>query len=249
MNYMAHFGEKSAEYRQFRPQYPDELYHYLNSKVNQHDLAWDCGTGNGQAAFKLADYFTQVVATDLNQAQLDMAMKKENIRYFCCSAEKTPLDNQTIDLITVAQALHWFNLDEFYLEVMRVLKPDGILAAWCYSLGKINEEMNKVILKIYDTILGDQYWPKERRYIDAEYKTIPFPFTKISTPTFEIKKEMNFFALIGYLNTWSAVKEYQKINQHNPLNFIYSDLQKIWGDPEKMYTMTWPIHLLLGKIP
>lgn len=248
MNYMNHFAEKSGEYRQFRPDYPTELYQYLNNTVNNHELAWDCGTGNGQAAVRLAEYFMQVIGTDINQTQLDVALQRENIRYYCCPAEKTQMLDQSVDLITIAQALHWFHLDAFYEEVNRVVKQDGIIAAWCYSLGKMNDETDHLMRKLYDDILGDQYWPKERRYIDAEYKTILFPFTKIHAPTFMIEKEMNFMQLIGYLNTWSAVKEYQRINQENPINLIYADLQKVWGEDEKVYKMRWAIHLLVGKV-
>jgi ubiquinone/menaquinone biosynthesis C-methylase UbiE len=249
MDYQKHFGEQSFAYRQFRPDYPDELYQYLNEITDKHELAWDCGTGNGQSAVKLADYFTQVIASDLNQAQLDVAIKRSNVRYYCWPAEKTELSDHTVDLITVAQALHWFHLDAFYQEVERVMAPSGVIAAWCYSLGKINHHIDSVINKLYAEILGDQYWPSERRYIDAEYKTMPFPFKRIHPPqAFSIAKEMNLAMLIGYLTTWSALKEYQKINQANPLDLIYPELEKVWGDPHKTYTMQWMLHLLIGRM-
>lgn len=248
MHYTDHFGERSAEYLQYRPQYPAELYRYLSSLAHLHDVAWDCGTGNGQAAIKLADYFKKVVASDVNQAQLNAALRKENISYYCWPAEKTPLADNSVDLITVAQSLHWFNLDEFYKEARRVIKRMSYLAAWCYSLGKINHKIDQVILKLYEEILGDAYWPKERRYIDDEYKTLAFPFGKLTTPEFHIEKKLNFSHLVGYLNTWSAVKEYQLQNEENPINLIFADLQNAWGEANTEYVMRWPLHLLVGRV-
>lgn len=248
MNYIDHFGNKSENYLNYRPNYPDELYQYLSSLVVEHDLAWDCGTGNGQAAVKLANYFKQVIGTDLNQAQLDVAIKKDNIHYYCWPAEKTEIPTASVDIITVAQALHWFNFDSFYEEVRRVAKPKGIIAAWCYALGSINDEIDIEIKNLYTNILGSDYWPKERRWIDNQYQTIPFPFSTISSPHFKIEKELDFQGLIGYLNTWSAVKEYQKQNLKNPIDFIHDDLLKAWGQQSILRKMFWPIHLLVGHV-
>ncbi|VVC76997.1 putative methyltransferase [Aquicella siphonis] len=248
MHYIDHFGEKSSDYLQFRPDYPQALYQYLAGLVSKHDLAWDCGTGNGQAASRLADYFKQVIGSDINQAQLDIAIKKENVNYFCWPSEKTDLQNASVDLITVAQALHWFDLDSFYQEVKRVAKYTGIVAAWCYSLGFIHPDVDIFIKRLYSDVLGANYWPKQREYIDNEYQTIPFPFKRIESPAYHIEKSMNFTQLIGYLNTWSAVKEYQQLNQENPINLIFADLQMAWGDPTAERVMTWPIHLLVGHV-
>jgi len=248
MRYVDHFGKKSSDYLQYRPDYPDELYQYLVGLATQHELAWDCGTGNGQAAGQLSPHFKQVIGSDVNQQQLDVAIKKANVHYYCWPAEKTGLSATTVDLVTVAQALHWFNLEPFYQEVQRVSKSSGIMAAWCYSLGSINQEIDMVIKKLYTDILGNGYWPSERRYIDEQYQTIYFPFKKMETPQFNIEKKMDFTHVIGYLNTWSAVKEYQQVNQDNPIHLIYADLQKVWGEPSTVYTMRWPIHLLVGHV-
>lgn len=247
LGYTQHFGEQSANYLQFRPDYPQALYTYLIQLVKERECAWDCGTGNGQAAVKLAEYFNTVIATDINQEQLNAAINKNNIHYLCCAAEKTDIASASVDLITVAQALHWFNLEKFYQEVRRVSKPQGMIAAWCYALGKLNHKMDALITTLYSDILN-HYWPKERRYIDEEYQTLFFPFEKKATPQFHIEKAMDFNQLIGYLNTWSAVKEYQKINQANPIDIIYSDLQKTWGNATAQHTMHWPIYLLVGKV-
>lgn len=248
MEYIDHFAKEPENYLKYRPEYPDLLFDYLSSLVASHDLAWDCGTGNGQAALALSTRFLKVIASDINQTQMNVAPKRNNIEYQNWHAEKTELLSQSVDLITVAQALHWFDLENFYQEVKRVAKSNGMIAAWCYSLGKITPEIDQFISKLYYDILGNTYWPKERIYIDEEYSTIPFPFSKLSTPSFSIKKEYNLTEVLGYLNTWSAVKEYQKRNQKNPIDFIQDDLAKTWGHPEHRRVFTWPLHLLVGEI-
>lgn len=248
MDYIKHFNQQSDNYLLFRPNYPNALFEYLFSLVETPNCVWDCGTGNGQAAVALAKGFEQVIATDINQAQLDVAPKLNTIRYICCEAEKTPIKGNSVDLITIAQALHWFNFNLFYKEVRRVSKTSGLIAAWCYSLGKFDTAVDSIITALYMDILGDEYWPAERRYIDEEYLTIPFPFNKIATPVFVIEKQMDFSQLLGYLQTWSAVKEYQKRKQVNPINLVFKELESAWGEPQINYTMRWPLHLLVGHI-
>jgi len=247
MSYIKHFSDRPENYQHFRPDYPDALFHHLADLVPERLLAWDCATGNGQAACSLAKYFTQVIGSDINQTQLDVAIKKDNIQYYCWPAEKTTLVDHSIDLITVAQALHWFNFNDFYREVHRVLKPGGIIAAWCYPLGQIIPPVDAIIRKLYEEILGDKYWPPERRYIDNAYQTIPFPFSLLATPNFSIIKDYNFSELIGYLNTWSAVKEYQKRNLQNPLDLIMKELKNAWGDMKQTHQMVWPLYVLVGR--
>lgn len=246
---MNHFGKYASGYSQFRPHYPEALFQYLASLTEKHQSAWDVGTGNGQAAVGLSSYFYEVIATDLKQEQLNEAEQKGNIRYVACSAEKAPIPDHSLDLITVAQALHWFNLDAFYQEVYRTLKSDGVLAAWCYGLFSISPQVDAVIQHLYADILGNTYWPKERQYIDENYQTIPFPFPKIKTPSYIIERPLNFEQCVGYLNTWSALKEYQCLNAgKNPLDLIMSDLQAAWGSPEKEYLSVMVVHLLATKI-
>ncbi len=248
MTFIEHFSNSPDKYKQFRPNYPEELFTYLATLVPSSDLAWDCGTGNGQAAVSLSRRFKQVIASDISQEQLDVAPKKDNITYHCWPAEKTTIPDASVDLITIAQALHWFDFDVFYQEVKRVSKPGGVIAAWCYSLGTVSSTIDPIIRKLYQNILGNKYWPKERIYVMDEYTTIPFPFQRISPPAFIINKNLNYHQMIGYLNTWSAVKEYQKQKQQNPVDKIAGDLQAAWGDLDHPKAMIWPIHLLVGRI-
>lgn len=248
MEYIQHFAQNTSAYLQYRPDYPDILFKYLAGLCQQHSLAWDCGTGNGQAALPLAQYFTKVIASDVNHEPLNAALQKDNLFYHCWPAEQTELDDSSVDLITVAQALHWFDLECFYAEVKRVAKPHAIIAAWCYSLGSLTPAVDAVIHKLYHDILGDAYWPKQRRYIDDGYKTIAFAFKKMKTvPEFYTEKQFNLPDLLGYLRTWSAVKEYQMQNKQDPVDLVQDELSMAWGERDKIITMRWPIHLLVGQ--
>lgn len=245
MVYQDHFSQNPEAYRAFRPDYPESLYDFLYQHVIEFNLAWDCATGNGQAAQVLAKRFHNVIATDLSEAQLKAAPQINNVEYRCERAEKTSLKNHTVDLITIAQALHWLDLLPFYNEVKRVGTQKAVLAAWCYSLAVINPEIDAQVQRLYEEILGT-YWPKERKYIDKHYENIYFPFEKILAPKFRCEKQMDLPAFIGYLNTWSAVKEYQKVTHHNPVDLIQGELVKLW-DQETMQ-VSWPIHMLVAKI-
>lgn len=242
MEYIEHFSEQSEDYLSYRPQYPKELFLYFQTQVSEHQVVWDCGTGNGQAAVELAKIFQKVIATDISQAQLQQAVKKENIVYQCSPAEKTNIASQSVDLVTVAQALHWFSFEPFYQEVRRVLKPNGWIAAWCYSLGQVTPEIDELTQKLYRQLP----WPSERHYIEEKYETIPFPFYKIKTPSFQIEKNINFEQFIGYLNTWSAVKEYMKHEENNPIDALVLELEKAWGGTQVRRYMRWHLYLLMG---
>ncbi|CAM2793498.1 class I SAM-dependent methyltransferase [Legionella worsleiensis] len=247
--YIRHFNQATEHYLLCRPSYPPELFNYLAQLVKHEVTVWDCGTGNGQAAKALAEHFAKVIATDINQAQLDVAMLSPNIQYLCTPAEKTPIPSGSIGLVTVAQALHWFNFSLFYDEVRRVSTPEGVIAVWCYGLGLFDDDViNGFIKKLYNDILGSDYWPKERLFIDENYKTIPFPFRLIDTPELSIKKRMNFEQLIGYLSTWSAVKEFQDRQGLNPINLIMNELLSSWGNVTKEREITWPLYSLIGAI-
>ena len=238
------FSSKSSSYAKYRPTYPQELYQFLKEKLDETEKAWDCGTGNGQVAGALAKFFKEVEATDISQQQLDNAIRQPNIHYSVQAAEKTNFPDHNFDLITVAQAIHWFNFEAFYKEVERVLKPDGIIAVIGYSLFKSNPGTDEVILKFYHDIVGP-FWDEERKYLDKKYKTIPFPFIEIESPRFEQEYQWTFAHLIGYLKTWSAVKHYEKANGENPVDLIQDELKTTFGAKNKV---VFPILFRLGKL-
>lgn len=230
MVFKDYFSKQSSQYSQFRPTYPPELYRYLNSLVSAHDCAWDCGTGNGQAAVALAEYFDTVIATDASDAQINNAIPHPHVNYQTAPAEKTAIANHSIDLITVAQALHWFNLDAFYEEVRRVAKPTAILAVWCYPLMQFQDKaIQKALNYFYNDILGN-YWPPERQHCDSRYQNIPFPFAECSTPTFELALRWSRSQLIGYMSTWSSVQRYKNEQGEDPIQQqMMPLLEKCWG--------------------
>jgi ubiquinone/menaquinone biosynthesis C-methylase UbiE len=238
------FSSKSSSYAKYRSNYPQLLYQFLKEKLDKTEKAWDCGTGNGQVAGALAKFFKEVQATDISQQQLDNAIRQPNIHYSVQAAEKTNFPDNNFDLITVAQAIHWFNFKAFYKEVERVLKPGGIIAVIGYSLFKSNPETDEVILKFYRDIVGP-FWDEERSYLDKKYRSIPFPFIEIESPGFEQEYEWTFNHLLGYLKTWSAVKHYEKANGENPVDLIEEELKATFGAENKV---VFPILFRLGKL-
>ncbi|MDX5348194.1 MAG: class I SAM-dependent methyltransferase [Hymenobacteraceae bacterium] len=240
------FSAQSKQYAAFRPGYPAELVKYLVSLTKEQERAWDCATGNGQMAVLLSEHFAEVQATDISQNQLFNATPKANIHYSLAPAEETSFPDHFFDLITVAQAVHWFNFDMFYKEARRVLKPGGIIALIGYGLLKTNTDLDAVIHNFYSNITGP-FWDAERRYLDEEYKTIPFPFSEIELPEFEIIYQWSEEDLLGYLGTWSAVQHYKKAKGEDPLLLITSDLEK-WFTQHKTATVTFPLFTRTGIV-
>jgi len=244
-----YFSNHASQYSQARPVYPKALFDYLASLTREHKLAWDCATGNGQAAGELANYFDKVIATDGSEAQLAQAIKKRNIEYRLALAEESGLLDNCVDLITVAQALHWFDLNKFYQEVKRVSKPDAILAVWCYTLFKTdNDALNKLIEQFYVEVIG-AYWPPGRKYIDEHYTTLPFPFDEITTPDFAIKNHWTLSQLMDYLNTWSAIKAYENKNKTNPIeNWLLPRLEESVNITDHLLEVTMPLIVKVAAV-
>ncbi|PBQ30288.1 SAM-dependent methyltransferase [Sphingobacteriaceae bacterium] len=240
------FSLQSEQYLKFRPGYPSALVKFLTEIVRTRESAWDCGTGNGQLAFELSKNFKQVYASDISESQVKEASAKANIQYLVESAEKTSFADNSFDLITVAQAIHWFNFAAFYAEAQRTIKRGGVLAVIGYGLLKTGTETDAVISELYGKVLGG-YWDKERKYIDENYKTIPFPFEELIAPEFPNEYEWTFDQLIGYLQTWSAVKHYEKQKNENPVLTMLPELQKAWG-AEIVRKIKFPILLRLARI-
>ena len=240
------FSAAADQYARYRPGYPNELFAYLQTITPGTENAWDCATGNGQAAQKLAAIFTQVYATDISQEQLNNAVQLPNISYSLQPAEKTNFPSRYFDLVMVAQAIHWFDFEKFYAEVRRTAKKDALLVVAGYGRISISPVVDRVIEDFYHNIVGP-YWDKERRYIDENYQTIPFPFEPIETPVFSNQYEWTFEQLTGYLKTWSAVKHYQKDKNQDPLLLIEAPLKSAWDEPGKR-TVQFPLLLRVGKI-
>jgi ubiquinone/menaquinone biosynthesis C-methylase UbiE len=213
------FSAQAKLYAQFRPTYPPELYSFILSLVEKKDKAWDCGTGNGQVAQVLAAHFKEVCATDISSKQLEQAPVLPNVLYRIEGAENSSFGDNSFDLITVAQAVHWFDFDKFYATVHRTMQPNGILALVGYGL----------------------------LYTDQNYRSLPFPFTEIEMPPTESKFEWALPQLLGYLETWSAVQHYIKANNHNPIELIADELKAAWPENE-IKTVRFPIISRIGTV-
>ena len=247
MDFADHFSAQAADYARYRPGYPAAFFDWLAAQAPAHALAWDCGTGNGQAALQLARHFDKVIATDPSTAQLAEATPHPRVHYQEAAAESTPLAEHSADLVTVAQALHWFDFDRFYAEVRRVVKPGAVIAAWTYQLPTISPAVDEVFRHFYTDITRD-WWPPERRYIDEAYQTIPFPFERIEVPAFQMRLDWELKHLFGYLSTWSATKRYEKAKGHSPLELIYEQMCAVWGDPDERKAVVWDLIVLAGRL-
>lgn len=238
------FSEHSSGYAQYRPVYPYALAEYLAGISPDTRSVWDCGTGNGQMATLLSSFFEKVYATDISINQINNTIPSHNIEYSVQPAEKTSFQNHFFDLITVCQAVHWFDFETFYKEVKRVATKNALICLIGYSIPRINPEIDKRLDELYTEVLGS-YWDKERKYIDEEYKTLPFPFKEIVLPEFSISCTWDMEQYIGYLNTWSAVRHYIKRHQNNPVERFCYQISPFWKD---IQTVTFPIFTRTGII-
>lgn len=248
MAFKDYFSDHAAGYASYRPHYPAAMFQWLTEQCVQHRNAWDCASGSGQAAVALAPHFERVIATDASQAQLTQATPHDNIHYVCASAELVPLVSNSLDLITVAQAAHWFDRPHFYREVDRLLVSNGVLALWCYGLFQITAEIDALILDYYQHTVGE-YWPPERRHIEQAYQNIGFPYTQRDTPNYRMQLEWNLPQVMGYLATWSATRLFVKATGRDPLLTLEQLLTAAWGEPQQRRPIHWPIYLKAGNKP
>jgi SAM-dependent methyltransferase len=244
MTFKDHFSKQAADYAKFRPRYPHEMFEYLGSLAPRRQLAWDCGTGNGQAAVGLATVFDRVIATDASEKQIANAQSHERVEYRVTRAEKSDLESASIDLIMVAKALHWFDLARFYAEARRVLKHNGVLAASAYNLLHVEPAIDEVINRYYYEVVGP-FWPPERVLIE-KFEELPLPFSEIQASSFEMIGQWNLEHLVGYLRSWSATQRFIAANKRDPLEAIADDLRAAWGDPGQMRKVVWPLILRVG---
>ncbi len=239
------FSTQSDDYAKFRPVYPQKLIDYLLSLTDTHENCWDCGTGNGQLAVALAEKFQKVYGTDISEKQLNNATQRSNIEYSKQPAEETNFPDQHFDLITVAQAAHWFDHQKFNREVKRLLKPAGAIVLFGYGLVQVEGEIDQLIKDFYWNVTKP-YWDPERNHIEARYETIPFPFKEIEVnENFNIEAEMTLDELTGYIGTWSAVQHYKKAKGYHPVDKLKHKLSEAWEEPA--CKVTFPIFMKAGK--
>lgn len=241
-----YFSGHSSVYAAFRPAYPDSLYEFVFARLNGFAVAWDCATGNGQVAQALASRFASVEATDISQQQLDNAIQKENIRYSISPAEKTTFPDGTFDLVTVGQALHWFDHEKFFSEIKRVTKPNGMLAVWGYSVLSISPEIDPIFYDYYNHTVGE-YWDEARRHVEEEYARIAFPFAGIESEKFSFVLPWTLPQFAGYLRSWSATQKFIKARGFDPTSTVVEKLREHWGEAETK-RVSFPIFLKLMRV-
>jgi len=242
-----HFSTRSPGYAAFRPGYPAELFAHLAGLTPGHDLAWDCATGSGQAAWGLAAHYARVWATDASGAQIEAAVPHAGVEYRVAPAEASGLPDHSADLVAVAQAAHWFDLPAFYAEVRRVLKPGGLLALWCYERLSIEPALDVLVEDFYAGLL-DPYWPPERRLVESGYRDLDFPFAELPAPAIPMTATWTLDQLLGYFSTWSALKAYQKATGTDPLPALRERLAAAWISLDQAKTIKWPLSLRLGRL-
>lgn len=242
-----YFSKQAESYSQYRPGYPPALFEYLNRLAPDHQLAWDCATGSGQAAVSLSEDFERVIATDMSAEQISHAMQRPNIEYRIHPAEETGFADASVSLITVATAIHWFDLPAFYTEVFRVAKPGAVLAAWAYSQPVVNEAVDREMRRFYFDVVGS-YWPPGREHVDEEYRDLLFTFPELEAPRFTTLTDWTLEKLVGYVKTWSALNRYIAQEGHNPLDEFEPQLRAAWGDPSQSKSVAFPIFMRVGRV-
>lgn len=245
MRFQDHFSRQAATYAQSRPTYPVALYDELARLAPSRGLAWDCGTGNGQAAVALAAHFQRVIATEPSEAQLAEAVPHARVVYLR-SAEFAPtVRDGTVDLVTAAQAAHWFDRPKFFAEARRVLRPGGVVALWSYWLARVTPEIDRVFDRFYHETTGP-YWPPERVHVENRYRDFEFPFEELPFPPLLITRQWTVDELAAFLESWSAVARYRQAHGADPIPAVREELRALWGEGRR--TVTWEMFGRLGRV-
>ena len=247
MSFKDHFSGHADIYHEARPTYPAALFDWLATQTPTRDFAWDAGCGNGQASVALGGHFKRVFATDPSATQIENAEARANVEYRVEPAEQCSLADASVDLVTVAQALHWFDHARFYAQVRRVLKPDGMFAAWTYADCRVDAAIDAVKDHLYVDLTGP-YWLPERAHVESGYRSLPFSFEEIETPAFEMQACWTLAQFLAYLRSWSATQRYLKERGIDPVGEVEADLARAWGDPFAPRIVRWDFHLRCGRV-
>jgi ubiquinone/menaquinone biosynthesis C-methylase UbiE len=234
-------------YAHSRPRYPSELFNYLVSLVDRHHLAWDCATGNGQTALELARHFDRIIATDISAEQINNAMQHPNIEYRVVKSEQSGLEDRSIDLVTIASAIHWFNLDDFYQELQRVVYPGGVVAAFTYHVGYVKPPFDRVFNRFYLEVLSPYFAPGAS-LVDNRYETITLPGKSLDSPDFQVSADWNFNQMLAFIRSWSGTQQYIRERGEDPVDLIREELSQIWGTPQSIHTLRWPLYLRIARL-
>jgi SAM-dependent methyltransferase len=247
------FSTVAREYANFRPGYPPELFAWLARNCQARRAVWDCGCGSGQASTALAEYFDYVHATDVSPEQIAAARPHPRVSYAVALAERSGLAGASVDLVTVAQALHWFDVPAFYLEVRRVARPGALLAVWTYPRPEfIDPRLDRVFLDFYANVVGP-YWPPERRHVDASYDTLPAPpaglgFEPLPHPAFGLDLHWTLDQVIGYVSSWSATARFKKQKGTDPVPSLRESLLPLWPREGATAALRMPLGMRVARL-
>lgn len=243
-----HFSVQAADYARYRPHYPAALFAWVASLLDRHAHAWDCATGSGQAAVAMAAHIDRVTATDASAALIVHATPHARVHYAVAPAERSGLGDRSVDVVTVAQAFHWFDAAAFWREVARVVRAGGVVALWSYATLDLGDaRVQHIVDAFYDDTVG-AYWPAERRLVEQGLAGIAMPFADIAAPAFVLEATWTLDELVGYIGTWSATQRYRVARGHDPLPALRAALASAWGDPGASRTVTWPLSLRVGRV-
>lgn len=242
-----YFSAQAKEYATHRPTYPQALFDYLATLAPALRRAWDCGTGNGQAALKLAEHFVEVIATDASAEQIENAFAHERVHYRVEPAEKSSIESGTVDVVTVGTAVHWFDFDAFYEEVQRVGKAGAVLAVWTYHLPAVSPAVDEVLERYYREVL-DGYWPERFDYLRQRYRTLPFPFAEVPSPNFPMEAQWSMHEMVGFMASWSATRRYAEEEGQHPLEIVLDDLREAWGQEDEKRKVQWTLYTRIGRL-
>lgn len=248
MSNAALFSTVAREYANFRPGYPTGLFAWLASVAPATHAVWDCGCGSGQASTALAEFFAEVFATDVAPEQIAAAKAHPRVRYSVAPAEKSGLPDASVDLVTVAQALHWFDVPVFYDEARRVARPGALLAVWTYPRPEfVAQELDRVFFDFYSNVVGP-CWPPERRHVESHYRTLPFPAGEIAPPPFGLELTWSFDQVIGYASSWSATARYRKERGSDPLPLLVEALRAVWPADAVTQPLRMPLVVRVARL-
>ena len=241
-----HFSSNASKYALARPTYPPALAQWLAEKSPRSGTVWEAGCGSGQLTTSLADYFSQVIATDASAQQLAQAPAHDHITYRCVAAEAFEAAPQSIDAAVVAQAVHWFDLPAYYQAVSRVLVPGGLVALICYGRFKISQEIDILTHQFHQLDLA-QAWPAQRRHVDENYANLDFPFARLLAPNLAITQDWDLRQLLDYIETWSALRTLEKNGHYGRYESFCEKLTAAWGNPTTARRIRWPLTVLAGR--
>ena len=242
-----YFSASAAEYATFRPRYPSAVFDFLSAIPLHRRVAWDCATGSGQVAVPLADRFERVIATDASREQIAHATPHPRVAYSVALADASGLADHSVDLVTVAQALHWLPLDRFFAEVRRVLAPDGVLAVWCYMRSVLEGELDAILMRYYAGTCAP-YWPAERALVDEGYASIQLPIDEVAQPPLQIEAPLTLAEFGGYMRTWSATRKLAAAIGRDPVVEVLEEMRPLWGADDERRMIRWPIRMRAGRL-